>query len=243
MDRAAMINVFLRSLTIQLSFNFRTMQGLGFAFSMLPLKSVVRGADGKNNGAFIVKHLRMFHTNPYLAPAIIGSVLKIEEEGDEEGKADDVKKALMGPYAAIGDSFFEGAIRLFSAVFAVLLALCGSILAPLAFMFIFFPPQLLVRMNGFIKGYRLGRDGFNYIGALDLPGVSSRLHYGSLFVIGLLAAWGLNANGEYGSFLQIAFSWLFSAAVFLLSFLGARRQISAERIIYGVALLCMVISF
>lgn len=238
-----MISIFLRSLTIQLSFNFRTMQGLGFAFSMLPLKLVVKGADGKNNEDFIAKHLRMFNTNPYLAPAIIGSVVKIEEKGDGAGKADDIKRALMGPYAAIGDSFFWGALRLFSSALAVLLVLCGSILAPLTFMLIFFPVQLLVRINGFINGYHLGMDGFNYIKALDLPSVSSRLHYGSLLIIGLLAVLGLNANGEYGNSLRILFPWLFSASVFLLSFLGALRQISTEKIIYGVALLCMVISY
>ena len=234
MNKISMISIFLRSLTIQLSFNFRTMQGLGFAFSMLPLKL---------KKDFIAKHLQMFNTNPYLAPAIIGSVVKIEEKGDGAGKADDIKSALMGPYAAIGDSFFWGALRLFSSAFAVLLAVHGSILVPLTFMLIFSPAQLLVRINGFIKGYHLGMDGFNYIRALDLPGVSSRLHYGSLFIIGLLAVLGLNANGEYGNSLLVLFSCLFSASVFLLSFLGALRQISTEKIIYGVALLCMVISY
>ena len=243
MNKASMVSIFLRSLTVQLSFNFRTMQGLGFAFSILPLKRVVKRADGKNNEDFIATHLRMFHTNPYLAPAIIGSVVKMEEKGDGARKAYDIKSALMAPYAAIGDSFFWGALCLFSSVLTVLLALHGSILAPLTFMLVFSPAQLLVRVNGFIKGYHLGVDGFNYIKTLDLPSVSSRLHYGSLFIIGLLAVWGLNANGEYENSLRAIFFWLFGASVFSLSFLGALRQISIEKIIYGVVLLCMVISY
>jgi mannose/fructose/N-acetylgalactosamine-specific phosphotransferase system component IID len=233
MNKASVISIFLRSLTIQLSFNFRNAQGLGFAFSMLPLR---RSED------FVVKHLRVFNTNPYLAPAIAGSVLRIEEKGDGAVEADDVKSALMGPYAAIGDSFFWGALRLFSSAFAVLSALCGGILAPLAFMLIFSPAQLLVRINGFIKGYERGKDGFNYLRDMDLLRVSSRLHYASLFMIGILTILALNVNRECGNPLQLLFPW-FGVLVFLFSFFATLRRISTEKIIYGVALLCMVVSY
>jgi mannose/fructose/N-acetylgalactosamine-specific phosphotransferase system component IID len=235
MKKTAMLNIFSRSLTVQLSFNFRTMQGIGFSFSMLPLSS---------DGDLAVRHLRMFSTNPYLAPAIIGSVVKMEEEGGEKNKIENLKNALMGPYAAIGDSFFWGALCLFSSVVGVLLALYGSILAPLAFMFIFTPAQLLVRINGFIKSYVLGVKGFQYIRGLDLPGVSSRLHVGALLAIGLLTAfWIISLNGACGIFLQTHFCRLFVVLVFLISFLGVLRRVSVEKIIYGVALLCVAISY
>ena len=52
-------------------------------------------------------HLQMFNTHPYLTAAVIGSVVRLEEDGDKL-EADHLKKAVMGPYAAIGDSFFWG---------------------------------------------------------------------------------------------------------------------------------------
>ncbi len=130
MTRSLLIYIFLRSLTIQASFNFKRMQNLGFAFTMLPLLRKQNPqwiVDSRNN------HLQMFNTHPYLTAGVIGSVIRLEADGDKL-EADHLKKAVMGAYAAIGDSFFWGSLRLCSAVGAVILAYHGYLLAPLVFM-------------------------------------------------------------------------------------------------------------
>ena len=75
---------------------------------MLPLirRTVIR----KRIAESLASHLQMFNTHPYLTAPVIGSVVRIEEEGDTRRRMH-LKKALMGPYAAIGDSFFWGALR------------------------------------------------------------------------------------------------------------------------------------
>lgn len=243
MNKAAMLRIFLRSLTIQVSFNFRTMQGLGFAFSMLPL--INRGeksVSGKTQD-FVKRHLRMFSTNPYLVPAVIGSVARLEEDGKDVAEVEAVKKALMGPYAAIGDAFFYGALRLFSAVLSVLIAFSGSSYAPFAFMAIFSPPQIVVRTGGFLSGIRLGRGGFNYIRALDLPRDSSVLRYGSLIVLAVMSvALTDDLVGNSGHW-QKAASVAVGSAILLFSFAGNFKEISSEKLLYGITILCMAFSF
>ena len=242
MNKATMLGIFFRSLTIQLSFNFRTMQGLGFAFSLWPLLFAGKSSELNERKVFLLRHLQMFSTNPYLVPAVIGSVARLEEEGYGDRESENLKKALMGPYAAIGDSFFWGALRLFCSAWSVLLAVWGSFYAPFMFLLLFSPAQIMIRVGGFIQGFRYGRDGFNYVRSLDLPRESSRLRYGALFILAIVAA-ALAALLEYpGSLLPRPVCFIIGSAILLISFMGARREVSAEKILYGIAILCMVLS-
>ena len=238
MKRSVLINIFLRSLTIQASFNFKRMQNLGFAFAMLPL---LRKHEPQRIVDSLTSHLQMFNTHPYLTAAVIGSVVRLEEDGDTL-EADHLRKAVMGPYAAIGDSFFWGALRLFSAVGAVILAHQGFLLAPLVFLLLYNPAHVWVRLRGFFEGYRQGSHSINFIRGLDLPGLTGRIRLLSLTLTGILAA----------VVVEIAYSPLDSLPEFpakaaeliliLLCFLGIHRGMSPLMILYGMTFLCMMLS-
>lgn len=179
--------IFFRSLFIQGSFNEKRMQNLGFAFTLIPL------ARGMNNNekqirSFLIRHLQRFNTHPYLAGAIIGSTVKLEKNllnnpGDEIVS---FKNALAPPYAAIGDSFFWGALRTFAAVSAVLITFTGSPWSPLAFIISYGMFHCYIRYQGFSQGYNHGRLGYDYIRYLDLPRATVQLRRLSLFLIGAL---------------------------------------------------------
>ena len=240
MKRRTLFSIFMRSLTIQVSFNFRRMQNLGFAFAMFPLIAEQR-KDRTETGVFLARHLRMFNTHPYLVPSVIGSVARIEEEAFAAESAEDLKKALMGPYAAIGDSFFWGALRSFSAVAAVILALAGTLLAPLAFLLLYTPAQLWIRVKGFLEGYRCGRNGIDFIRALDLPKESVKIRYCSLILIGSLAAVAVDTACRSWSFPPELPGGAVGSVLFLLAFAGVRLGISSVKILYGMSLLCMLL--
>ncbi len=164
MKRSDLINVFLRSLFIQASLNFRGMQNLGFAFAMAPVAERF-GDDKPRVAGFLTRHLQSFNTHPYLAASVIGAVVRIEEgldAGDDGAEVVTLKNVLMGPYAAIGDSFFWGALKPFAAISGVLMAVQGFLLAPLLFFFLYTPAHLWVRIKGFREGYRRGEKGIEF---------------------------------------------------------------------------------
>ena len=241
MKRSTLFSIFMRSLTIQVSFNFRRMQNLGFAFAMFPLIAEQR-KDRREMEVFLARHLQMFNTHPYLVSSVIGSVARIEEEASTPESAEDLKNALMGPYAAIGDSFFWGALRSFSAVGAVILALAGILLAPLAFLLLYTPAHLWVRVKGFLEGYRCGRNGIAFIRALDLPKESVKLRYLSLILIGLLAAVAVDTTCRSWNFPPGIPGGTAGFVLLLLVFAGVHHGVSSLKILYGMSLLCMVLS-
>jgi PTS system mannose-specific IID component len=217
------------------------MQNLGFAFAMFPLIAEQR-KDRREIEVFLARHLQMFNTHPYLVSSVIGSVTRIEEEACTPKSAEDLKKVLMAPYAAIGDSFFWGALRSFSAVGAVILALAGTLLAPLAFLLLYTPAHLWVRVKGFLEGYRCGRNGIDFIRALDLPTESVKFRYLALILIGSLATVAVDTASRSWNFPPEIPGGAVGSVLLFLVFAGIRRGISSVKILYGISLLCMVLS-
>lgn len=233
---AVSIRIFLSSLFVPAAFNYRGMQNLGFIFTMLPLAKQLRG-DKERLIAFLTRHFQLFNTHPYLSAAVVGSVVRVEMDGLRTDSNDNVavnlKSALAGPYAALGDSFFWGAMKPLAAVFSVLLAWQSSLLAPAALLILYNPVHLWVRIGGFMEGYRGRNEGIDFIRRLDLPLVSERIRCFSL--LGLIAV----AISVYSSFYRTAAGMPMSiltesAFLFLiiLCYWGIKNGISQVKILY-----------
>ncbi|OPY07595.1 MAG: Mannose permease IID component [Syntrophaceae bacterium PtaB.Bin095] len=238
------IRVFLRSLLIHSSFNFWRMQNLGFAYAMLPLIRR-KGLNRKDVSGFLVRHLEGFNTHPYLSGPVIGSIARLEEttEGSQAGPiCSEVKNTLMGPYAAIGDTFFWGAWRPFSAIVAVLLAREGFILAPVFFLIVYNPPHFWVRCRGFLEGYRRGRDGIGFISAMNLPAAAGKIRWLSLAMLGVLAALAAQSTGHAIGSDPAFVPGALSLTVVLLCFWLLKMGATAILLLYGMAALLTLFS-
>lgn len=238
------IRVFLRSLLIHSSFNFWRMQNLGFAYAMLPLIRR-KGLNRKDVSGFLVRHLEGFNTHPYLSGPVIGSIARLEEttEGSQAGPiCSEVKNTLMGPYAAIGDTFFWGAWRPFSAILAVLLAREGFILAPVFFLIVYNPPHFWVRCRGFLEGYRRGRDGIGFISAMNLPAAAGKIRWLSLAMLGVLAALAAQSTGHAIGSDPAFVPGALSLTVVLLCFWLLKMGATAILLLYGMAALLTLFS-
>ena len=238
------IRVFLRSLLIHSSFNFWRMQNLGFAYAMLPLIRR-KGLNRKDVSGFLVRHLEGFNTHPYLSGPVIGSIARLEEttEGGQAGPiCSEVKNTLMGPYAAIGDTFFWGAWRPFSAIVAVLLAREGFIFAPVFFLFVYNPPHFWVRCRGFLEGYRRGRDGIGFISAMNLPAAAGKIRWLSLAMLGVLAALAAQSTGHAIGSDPAFVPGALSLTVVLLCFWLLKMGATAILLLYGMAALLTLFS-
>ncbi|HEX4205153.1 MAG TPA: PTS system mannose/fructose/sorbose family transporter subunit IID [Ktedonobacteraceae bacterium] len=131
LDRSVIRKAMWRHLiTLQWSWNYERMQGLGYTYSMLPVINAVYHSKEERIAA-IKRHLVFYNTNPQVgSPAIFGATVALEAQ--KEGEAvDSIKVGLMGPLAGIGDTVQGILYRPIVAVIAASLALAGSLFGPL----------------------------------------------------------------------------------------------------------------
>jgi PTS system mannose-specific IID component len=221
------------------------MQNMGFAFAVIPLIKYT-GMDVTQTSKLLNRHLQLFNTHPCLTGPVLGSVVKLEEEAHDGRQVMDLKKTLMGPYAAIGDTFFWGAWRPLSAIAAVVLTMEGVLWAPLIFLVMYNPVPFYVRLKGFIEGYRRGMRGIDFIGGLNLPGLAGKVRLISVILLVVLATL-LSRNAGYAYYAYAVIPGLLPGFLFLgvilLCFLMITRGISAMKILYGTVALFLLSSF
>ncbi len=238
------MKVFLRSFFIHAALNFRRMQNLGFMYAMIPLLSSRKLPD-KDVEALLNRHLQMFNTHPYLSAPLMGSVLRMEEErpeGDDASSVVMVKQSLMGPYAAIGDTFFWGALRPCAGIIAVSVAWLGWIPAPLAFLALYTPAHLWVRLKGFMEGYRRGKQGIEFVRRIDLPRIAARVRWLSLIVLGGFSAWAALSGYPVSVSAHRFIAAPVALGVILLCWFLIKKGISQIYILYGAVILFLIIS-
>jgi mannose PTS system EIID component len=244
LKNSTLVKIFLRSFFIHTTLNFRRMQNLGFAMAVIP---VVRewNLSQKDAEIILTRHLQMFNTHPYFSASVIGAVVRLEEEqrcGDMSADAVVVKQSLMGPYAAIGDTFFWGALRPCAAIIAIILGWMGIIIAPLVFILIYTPAHFLVRIKGFIEGYRQGKQGIEFIRIMDLPRFSVRIRWISLIMLSVFAVL-FTAKEKLPSIHLSGMVMNFGAlAIILFCFLLIKRRISQFYVLYGAFVIFILIS-
>lgn len=244
MTKGALTKIFLRSFFVHTTLNFRRMQNLGFVFALIPLLRL-RAYSPKELEELLIRHLQMFNTHPYLSTPLIGSIARMEEDrpaGDDAASIVAVKQSLMGPYAAIGDTFFWGALRPCAGILAAVAGWLGLIYAPFVFVLVYMPAHLWVRSKGFAEGYRRGKQGIEFVRRIALPRIAVRVRWLSLIALAGCGFWLLR-NGYSGI---VIYSWivlaLVAVAVILLCWLLIKKGISQIYILYGGVLLLTLIS-
>ncbi len=236
--------IFLRSLTIQSSWNFSSMQNIGFAFSLIPF--IEKSGRNREQSARILKrHLELFSTHPCLSGPVMGSVVKLEEESCESNgcaEAVNLKKALMAPYAAIGDPFFWGALKPSSAIVGVIMAIEGFLVAPLIFLLLYNSFHIWVRLRGFIEGYRDGRGAINFIRALNLPKMSRKTRWISVILLGILAGAIIAVPPVPYACGAGFFARILLLIIILFCFWMVKRGISPLVILYGTSIIFLMVA-
>ena len=114
--------VFLHSLAIMCSWNYERQMHMGFMYGMAPVLDKLYADDEERKKEAYQRHMEFFNCTPQLTPFIMGLAASMEEQNanSEEGEFQTesismIKTSLMGPFAGIGDSFFQGTIRIITA--------------------------------------------------------------------------------------------------------------------------------
>lgn len=145
--------VYFRNLfALQFGWNYEKMQGLGYAYVIMPVLKRLYAHDTEKMKRALKSQLGYFNTTPAMSHLIIGADIALEEElGIEAEEAvAGLKTGLMGPFAGVGDTLFVAIYRaiVFSIVSYIalqgnpvglifpILACCGVMFIRYKFMFI-----------------------------------------------------------------------------------------------------------
>lgn len=190
-----------RSLLVQGSWNYETLIGTGFAFSLLPgLRWIHAERDGLE--ATLARHASLFNSHPYLTTLAAGAVLRLERDGAEPAKVDRFKTALRGALGSLGDQLFWRAWRPLALLLGMALLLVGVpwwAALPAVFL-IYNAAHLATRAWGLRAGYRWGLQLGVKLREVPLPQLAARAAglAGVLtgVVLALTADWAVGLSPE-----------------------------------------------
>ncbi len=150
----------VRSLTIQGSWNFATLVGAGFAFTLLPALRFLYGRSGPELDAAVSRHADLFNSHPYFATVAVGSVAKLEAEKVEPVVVDRFKTALRGSLGSMGDRLVWTCWRPMSVLIGMVLFLLGATwwVALAVLLIVYNLLHFAVRVLGLKVGYDAGLD-------------------------------------------------------------------------------------
>ena len=145
--------------------------------------------------------LEFFNITPQMGSFVLGLTAAMEEQYAENPKTFDpkmissLKTALMGPLSGIGDSLFQGTVRIIAMSIGISLAQQGSILGPILAMLISFVVSFLITWWGGKLGYVKGQE---LIRQISESNVMDKVRYGwsvaGLMVVGGMAATLVNVT-------------------------------------------------
>lgn len=185
---------------IQGSWNYERQMNMGYLFGMAPIiDNLYDESDPeqleKKKEAYR-RHMQLYNATPQLTSFILGLTASMEEQYAENPDSIDpeaitaTKTSLMGPLSGIGDSFFQGTIRIVAFGLGIALAQQGSILGPILAMLISFFPSYLVTWYGGKLGYEMGTTSLEKI---YNEGIMDKMMYG-LNVVGMAVVGAMTAS-------------------------------------------------
>ena len=140
--------------------------------------------------------MAFYNCTPQTSAFVLGLAASMEEEYAKDPENFDpdsinaVKTSLMGPLSGIGDSFFQGTIRVIAFGLGVQLAQQGSIMGPILAMLISIVPSVLITWFAAKMGYQ---GGHQYLSKLQGGDLMEKLMY-VCGIVGLMSVGGMIAT-------------------------------------------------
>ncbi len=177
----------------QRCYNYERLMGLGFcqAISHVVEKLFPKKEDRAET---LSRHIRFYNTENNWGAMILGVTCALEEERAmghdvDTGVIDNMKSALMGPLAGIGDSITQSIVRVILISISVELATQGNTFGPLLYIIGFTAYALIVSYTTFFSGYRMGKSAVTKLLTSDLAkSFTGALKIMSMMVLGALAS-------------------------------------------------------
>ncbi len=150
------------------NYNYERLEATGLVHSYKHVIKKLYGDDPEEYKACIKRHMQFFNTEPHIGGVIPGIVLAMEEERANGAPITDeaingVKTGLMGPFAGIGDTLWQGTLTPLLLAFGISLGSQGNLMGPLVYTLLMFGVMFPAAYICWMKGYELGKDGIEKI--------------------------------------------------------------------------------
>lgn len=150
------------------NYNYERLEATGLVFSMKHIIKKLYGDDPQEYKACLKRHMQFFNTEPNFGAVIPGIVLAMEEEKANGAPISDdaingVKTGLMGPFAGIGDTLWQGTLTPILLAFGISLGSKGNLLGPLVYALLMLGIMWPIAHFCWTKGYQLGKEGIEKI--------------------------------------------------------------------------------
>ena len=169
LDKKDIVNAFWRwTFFSHANYNYERLEATGLVHSYKHVIKKLYGDDPEEYKACILRHMQFFNTEPHIGGVIPGIVLAMEEQRANGAPITDeaingVKTGLMGPFAGIGDTLWQGTLTPILLAFGISLGAQGNLLGPIAYTALMFGIMFPVAYICWMQGYKLGADGVQQV--------------------------------------------------------------------------------
>lgn len=158
-NKKLLTRTFWRSMLMTGDVNPASGMAMGYAYAMLPVYDELYESKQDRIDAY-TRSLSFLNIATWMSGFLYGIMISMEEEAAENSEFDkasinEVKTALMGPLAAIGDSLFN-MIRVIITGIVASLCTSGNILGPILFLVGFNAISFSCMYLGLIYSYKVG---------------------------------------------------------------------------------------
>lgn len=248
---------FFASMPFYLAFGMERQGNVGFLLTVLPvLRRLYKGQPDKLKES-MVRNNELFAIADQFLEFVAGIVLSMEEKNAKTDDFDtsaisNMKVALMGPLAGIGDSVFLGTLRLIAMSVGISLMSQGNLIGLILFLLIWNVPCWTIKYLGTFLGYRLGAD---FVERISANGVITKF-MDAVGILGMLAIGGMAVTtvsvnfimplGATGTTLQSVLDTIMpnccGLALVWLTYGILRKKVSPLVLIFGIMAVCIVFS-
>ncbi len=187
LSRADLTTSFLRSFSIQGSWNYETLVGGGLGYALAPLLARVHAGNPVALRDAVRRHASSFNAHPYLCSLAVGALARVEHDGLDSETIERFRTALRGPLGALGDRAVWAAWRPLCLLLAITSFALGlsAWKAAILFLVLYNVGHLWLRVWGFRTGWREGLGVGSILASSPLKRLSAVLAPVNLVLLGL----------------------------------------------------------
>ena len=158
--RPRLVRSLLRLFTVQGSWNYERMQGVGIGVAEEPLLRDLRG-EGRDDGvayrAAVARGAHFFNAHPYLCGLAVGAAARAEHDDVPPDQIERLRTALCGPLGSLGDRLvWAGWLPITSELALIAVALGLGLSAIVAFVVVYNIGHVALRWWALRAGWRYG---------------------------------------------------------------------------------------